>query len=480
MRDYSFGNFISALRERRGLSQYQLGALVGVSDKAVSKWENGVSKPRIGMIRKLSEVLDISVDELLTCEYATFNELRKDLFTMKKEIIRIANNKMQELYGENPPIIIANRFHTEELMLDSQDTLLWMGFLGKLQAVCDENNAYFEARGAQMGASFIAWLLGATTVNPLSAHYYCPACKKVEFISDEKYGVDAEDKICLCGNAYIKDGFDIDAINMYPFTNHNEVYVSGNMTKVVKQCLDEYFVGMGKVRKLEIADAHIEMPESYKVTKYALLSNEVARKYSEDVIAMSTEVFYSFSNEFPVLNIIENTDETLSSKSPLTISSDQIQRYVEYGLQNEKFKNYDSAFDMSNVVQQKEKIKFGDLLAISGFIHSTGAWKNNAEILYEKGHPLTELIYCREDVYSFLHNKIQLKYGADLSGIAYDIKEQVRKGIYSHKAMPEDIEKLLYESEVPRWYIESMKKIRYLFPKTQLIAALKCEIYNIK
>mgnify|MGYP004686792535 CR=1 FL=1 len=45
MRDYSFGNFISALRVRRGLSQYQLGALVGVSDKAVSKWENGVSKP---------------------------------------------------------------------------------------------------------------------------------------------------------------------------------------------------------------------------------------------------------------------------------------------------------------------------------------------------------------------------------------------------------------------------------------------------
>ena len=170
----------------------------------------------------------------------------------------------------------------------------------------------------------------------------------------------------------------------------------------------------------------------------------------------------------------------MSSKSPLTISSDKIQSYVEYGLQNEKFKNYDSAFDMSNVVQQKEKIKFGDLLAISGFIHSTGAWKNNAEILYEKGHPLTELIYCREDVYSFLHNKIQLKYGADLSGIAYDIKEQVRKGIYSHKAMPEDIEKLLYESEVPRWYIESMKKIRYLFPKTQLIAALKREICNIK
>lgn len=46
MRDYSFGNFISALRIRRGLSQYQLGALVGVSDKAVSKWETGVSQTK--------------------------------------------------------------------------------------------------------------------------------------------------------------------------------------------------------------------------------------------------------------------------------------------------------------------------------------------------------------------------------------------------------------------------------------------------
>ena len=84
MRDYSFGNFISTLRERKGLSQYQLGVLVGVSDKAVSKWENGASKPRTNIIRKLSEVLDVSVDELLTCEYVTLNTKRKDLFNGTK------------------------------------------------------------------------------------------------------------------------------------------------------------------------------------------------------------------------------------------------------------------------------------------------------------------------------------------------------------------------------------------------------------
>lgn len=40
-RDYDFGNYLSELRKSRGLSQYQLGRLLGVSDKTVSKWENG-------------------------------------------------------------------------------------------------------------------------------------------------------------------------------------------------------------------------------------------------------------------------------------------------------------------------------------------------------------------------------------------------------------------------------------------------------
>lgn len=47
MRDYAFGDRLSALRQEHGYSQFQLASLVGVSDKAVSKWETGVAKPRI-------------------------------------------------------------------------------------------------------------------------------------------------------------------------------------------------------------------------------------------------------------------------------------------------------------------------------------------------------------------------------------------------------------------------------------------------
>ena len=66
MNDYAFGNMITALRISRGFSQFQLGKLLGVSDKAVSKWENGNAKPRISTCYRLADILGVSLDELLS------------------------------------------------------------------------------------------------------------------------------------------------------------------------------------------------------------------------------------------------------------------------------------------------------------------------------------------------------------------------------------------------------------------------------
>lgn len=60
MRDYMFGNYLRELRELSGLSQYALGRLVGVSDKAVSKWECGVSKPQSRTLAKLCRTLGVA------------------------------------------------------------------------------------------------------------------------------------------------------------------------------------------------------------------------------------------------------------------------------------------------------------------------------------------------------------------------------------------------------------------------------------
>ena len=66
MNDYAFGNLIAALRSERGFSQFQLGRLLGVSDKAVSKWENGNAKPRMATCCRLADILGVSLDELLS------------------------------------------------------------------------------------------------------------------------------------------------------------------------------------------------------------------------------------------------------------------------------------------------------------------------------------------------------------------------------------------------------------------------------
>ena len=65
MADYRFGNQLYEKRKQAGLSQRQVAHLVGVSDKAVSKWENGRAKPTTDTLRKLAALYRVSVEELL-------------------------------------------------------------------------------------------------------------------------------------------------------------------------------------------------------------------------------------------------------------------------------------------------------------------------------------------------------------------------------------------------------------------------------
>ena len=66
MQDFEFGNRLYALRKKAGLSQSALGKKVGVSNKAVSKWENGLAKPGLEVLQKLADVLSVSIDTLLS------------------------------------------------------------------------------------------------------------------------------------------------------------------------------------------------------------------------------------------------------------------------------------------------------------------------------------------------------------------------------------------------------------------------------
>ena len=79
------GCFIAALRREKGWTQRELATRLGVTDKAVSRWETGKGLPDISLLRPLSEALGVSVNELLSGEAITpGQELAKsDAFVLR-------------------------------------------------------------------------------------------------------------------------------------------------------------------------------------------------------------------------------------------------------------------------------------------------------------------------------------------------------------------------------------------------------------
>lgn len=92
-KNYEIGNFITFLRKEKKLTQSKLGKLVGVSNKAISKWENGQGLPEPKYMKKLCEVLEITIDELLEGKRQLLleNEALDDLYRLE-HVYKYYNN----------------------------------------------------------------------------------------------------------------------------------------------------------------------------------------------------------------------------------------------------------------------------------------------------------------------------------------------------------------------------------------------------
>lgn len=65
MDDMTLGSLIAKLRKERNMTQADLAAVMGVTDKAVSKWERDLSYPDIASFPRLAQTLGVTVDELM-------------------------------------------------------------------------------------------------------------------------------------------------------------------------------------------------------------------------------------------------------------------------------------------------------------------------------------------------------------------------------------------------------------------------------
>ena len=68
MENKSMGEIISTLRREKGMTQKQIADQLGITDKAVSKWERDIAFPDTATIPKLAEILGVSVEELLNAK----------------------------------------------------------------------------------------------------------------------------------------------------------------------------------------------------------------------------------------------------------------------------------------------------------------------------------------------------------------------------------------------------------------------------
>lgn len=123
-------------------------------------------------------------------------------------------------------------------------------------------------------------------------------------------------------------------------------------------------------------------------------------------------------------------------------------------------------FAMSMVLDAKPE-SFSDLVRLSGLAHGTDVWLGNAKDLIDSGIAnLSACICCRDDIMAFL-----IKKGLD-KHMAFEIMEDVRKGKVASGKSPRwnEWEHEMRSHNVAEWYIDSCKKIKYMFPKAHAAA----------
>lgn len=102
---------------------------------------------------------------------------------LKKELWQRAEKTLFTLYGETPDARILKRFYDEKMFFGNTDTIIVWDITADIRLKAKHRGHLTNLTGTD-SSCFVAYLMGASDINPLELHYHCPHCGKIEFIEN--------------------------------------------------------------------------------------------------------------------------------------------------------------------------------------------------------------------------------------------------------------------------------------------------------
>ncbi|WP_289804314.1 PolC-type DNA polymerase III, partial [Dubosiella newyorkensis] len=436
-------------------------------------------------------------------------------------------------YGDDLPDIVVQRLQRElDSIIGAGYYVVY--YISHLLVKKSREDGYLVGSRGSVGSSFVATMSGITEVNPLLPHYICHHCHHYEFLDGEevKSGFDLPDKECpICHHTMRGNGQDIpfetflgfegDKVpdidlnfsgeyqaNAHAYTKEvfgeDHVFRAGTVGTVQEKTAYGFVRGYEEEMDLEIPFSEVKRTdlakgcEGVKRTTGQHPGGIVVVPLDMDVHDF-TPVQYPANNpyaewktthfdfhqihdnilKFDILGHVDptamkmlermtgidvttipmNDPKTMSIFSSLDGLDINSTRYSEVtGAAG--IPEFGTPF-VRGILEMTKPKTFAELVTISGLSHGTNVWLSNAKDLIENGTcQLNEVIGCRDDIMVDL-----MGYGLPPKQ-SFTIMESVRKG----KGLKDEWEQLMKEHNVPDWYIDSCKKIKYMFPKAHAVA----------